>query len=337
MILTRLPDLPPGPETAGNRAFRRWFYSRWGRENAVVCGYARRAEYATLTQRLSVKAVFGGREQYLLPHREIAVDDDTYLVLNEGAAYGSRISGTRAAFSLAVFFRTGMVEEVVRARMRPIDEALSGHAERRQEVRFSEHLRAHDPGVSRRLRALASVVMAGERDEDWLEQALCDLADALLEAESIGRAVEQRLDATRASTRRELARRLRLAADFIASCHTQKVTLAEIARSACLSRFHLIRHFRQLYGMTPHAFLVARRTRTARRLIARGEGNAEIVALASGFGSRHALQRALKRYPARGDADADCAISALDVQSADARLDLPLEQEVACAPPATPP
>ncbi len=41
MILARLPDLPPAPETAANAGFRQAFYRRWGRENAIVCGPAR--------------------------------------------------------------------------------------------------------------------------------------------------------------------------------------------------------------------------------------------------------------------------------------------------------
>ena len=55
MILTTLPDLAPRPETAGNAEFRRRFYARWGRENAIVCGHARHAEYAVHPQTLSVK------------------------------------------------------------------------------------------------------------------------------------------------------------------------------------------------------------------------------------------------------------------------------------------
>ena len=89
MILTSMPDLPPRPLTVGNAAFRESFYQRWGRENAVVCGRTREAEYATHRQTLSIKAAWGGRERYLLSDREVAVDDDHWLVIDEGRAYGS--------------------------------------------------------------------------------------------------------------------------------------------------------------------------------------------------------------------------------------------------------
>ena len=89
MILTSLPDLPPRRETAASAEARRLFYARWGRENAIVCGHALRAEYAVHPQTLSVKLAEGGRERYLLARREVVVDADNYLVLNEGARNGS--------------------------------------------------------------------------------------------------------------------------------------------------------------------------------------------------------------------------------------------------------
>jgi AraC-like DNA-binding protein len=64
---------------------------------------------------------------------------------------------------------------------------------------------------------------------------------------------------------------------------------------ACLSRFHFVRYFRELYGVTPHTFLVRRRASAARRLMAGGQLDPEGVALQVGFGSRASLRRALQR------------------------------------------
>jgi hypothetical protein len=119
VILTSLPDLPPRPATLANAEFRRNFYARWGRENAIVCGQGRDVEYAVLTQQPSIKRVCGGAERSYLRERELAVDDDNYLVLNQGQRYGSRLRGARSVFSFAFFFRPGLVEEVaVRAAWR---------------------------------------------------------------------------------------------------------------------------------------------------------------------------------------------------------------------------
>lgn len=297
MILTQLPDLPPLPETAANAVFRQWFYQRWGRENAVVCGRATVAEYSAIPQCLSIKTARGGRERYFLPQRELVVDDDSFLILNHGQTYGSRLDAQRPAESLAVFFRPGLLAQVRAARRQSPAQALDDGDPSPQGFEFSEHLRPHTPAVSMRLARLRDAVQAGERSEDWLEQHLLLLATAMLDLEADEDRAIQRLPAARAATRRELARRLRLAADCIASRHAEPLTLDDLAQAACLSRFHFLRYFAQFYGLTPYASLMRKRAQAAQRLLAGGETDRERVAQRCGFGTRWALQRALRRFP----------------------------------------
>jgi len=49
-------------------SFRPSFYTRWGRENCVISARTRRCEYPQFRQRLSIKAAWGGREDYLVDH-----------------------------------------------------------------------------------------------------------------------------------------------------------------------------------------------------------------------------------------------------------------------------
>jgi hypothetical protein len=60
MILTELPDLPPRPETPANAAFRRDYVARWGKENTVLCGRSRLAEYPRVNHPLSIKMAWAG-------------------------------------------------------------------------------------------------------------------------------------------------------------------------------------------------------------------------------------------------------------------------------------
>lgn len=297
MILTTLPDLPPRPETTENAASRRRFYERWGRENAVVCGPAWHVEFARHVQTLSIKMACGGSgERYLLPRHDLLVDDDSYLVLDEGTRYGSVVRTRQPVHSFAVFFRPGMADEVLLARQQSLGQALDGGAGSTSPVGFRPHLRRHDAIVSPRLRRLWRAVQQGERDEDWLEEELLALVSALLGAEhAIVPREGQR--GPRADARDELSRRLRLAADFIDSNATAPMTLARMAEVACLSKYHFVREFGRLFGCTPHAWLTRKRAGIARRLMAQGERDAELIAQASGLGSRWALRRALARWP----------------------------------------
>ena len=295
MILTTLPDLPPLPETNANAEFRRRFYARWGKENAVICGRSTFAEYATMTQTLSIKMAWRGRERYRLRHREINVDDENYLILNEGSSYGSVLKAPRPACTFAVFMRPGMHREVHAARRLTAVRALAQPDAGALDGEFSEHLRRHDERVSPILRHICDSVFDGERSETWLEEQLLLLVDGMFAAEAIEARAADRLDRAKVSTRAELVRRLRLAADYIESCHAEPIGLDDMARVACLSRFHFVRCFRSFYGVTPHAYLIQRRAAAARRLMRAGIVDAETIAVQTGFGSRSSLRRALGR------------------------------------------
>src|SRR3982751_2911197 len=92
MILTELPDLLPRPETTANAAFRRDYVARWSRENLVLCGQSRFAEYPKVMHPLSIKMAWGGgREVSRLRRRELHVRTGRYLVLNDGEEYGSSL------------------------------------------------------------------------------------------------------------------------------------------------------------------------------------------------------------------------------------------------------
>jgi AraC-like DNA-binding protein len=71
------------------------------------------------------------------------------------------------------------------------------------------------------------------------------------------------------------------------------VALDELAQVAGLNRSHLVRAFRKTMGTTPHAYLLDRRYRAARRLLAAGESPAE-VAVACGFCDQSHLNRVFK-------------------------------------------
>lgn len=317
MILTTLPDLAPRPETAGNAEFRRRFYARWGRENAIVCGHARHAEYAVHPQTLSVKMAAGGRERYFLERREVVVDADNYLVLNEGSRYGSVLRtewpGGAPAWTFALFFRPGLLDEVASARGQSLAAALDAPdtpnppgapstRETPERARtssastapgFAEHLRRHGDAVSARLRHIAQAVHGGERDETWLEEQCTALLSAMLDAEG----PRLREAGPRAAQRAELRRRLHRAADFIESRYTEPLTLDDMAAAACLSRYHLVREFARAFGLSPHAYLTRKRAQAARHLLGVEPGaDREALALHCGFGSRWSLARALARH-----------------------------------------
>ncbi|MEO8526451.1 MAG: AraC family transcriptional regulator [Caldimonas sp.] len=293
MILTELPDLPPRPETPGNAAFRRDYVARWGNENTVLCGLTRFAEYPTVMHPLSIKMAWGGREVYRLRRRDIHVREGSYLVLNEGDEYGSTLSSERPATSFSIFIRRGLADEIASARRLGVEKCMAQSADATAAASFSPHLRGLDSHVSPRMRYIYESVMAGERSQSWLDEQAVLLVGDLLRSERAVMDSTLRLPAAKASTRAELGRRLRLAADHIESHYEQPLPLETLAQVACMSPFHFVRYFALLHGVTPHAYLVKCRAAAARQMVEAGCTDLELIAERSGFGSRSSLYRAL--------------------------------------------
>jgi AraC-like DNA-binding protein len=72
------------------------------------------------------------------------------------------------------------------------------------------------------------------------------------------------------------------------------VSLAELAALSGVCRFQLLRGFAREMGITPHAYLVQRRVRLARRLLAAGRTPAQAAAQA-GFADQSHMTRAFVR------------------------------------------
>jgi AraC family transcriptional regulator len=273
--------------------FRRWFYQHWGRENCIVWARARQVEMPALEQRLSIKAAWGGREEYFIDGRRVAVDDHTFMVLNDGRSYGSRLDSPTPVTSFAIFFRPGMAGDVARCH-ELTDPALLDDPAGTRARGFGEQLRTHDARISPVLRFIRHHVERGLDDEGWYEEQLYFLLGRMQSLHGDDCAGTARVPAARAGTRQEIFRRLGRCVDFIHTHYRQPLGLTEIAHAAHLSPYHCLRLFRSVHGCTPVAYLRQRRLQEGLRMLRQGELAVDEIAARAGLGNRTTLFRQLR-------------------------------------------
>ncbi len=226
--------------------------------------------------RLCVRTVVAGRESLLREHRNLRLDPDNYLIQNRPADVGAQscIEGR----SLVLIFSARQIERALDGAVLP---------------RFHEHLRLKDDPAGAQLHTLEAALRSGNAGAQWLDAQFVALLQTMLRVEDELNQSALRIHCVKPATRQELLRRVLLATDFILSHFELPLQLDDIAQAARLSRFHLVRLFRQVLGVTPHAYLLKQRLRAARRLLASRDGDLNQIAVTSGFGNRWSLFRRL--------------------------------------------
>ena len=120
------------------------------RENCIVSGLGRNAEYLPFQQRLSVKLARGGRERYYVDGRSIAVDDDSFLIMNDNRMYASRFEIERR-HRVVLDSSSGREwprRSSARSRRRSRRALVEGAGDSARPVEFAEVLQPHDAIVS---------------------------------------------------------------------------------------------------------------------------------------------------------------------------------------------
>ena len=143
-----------------------------------------------------------------------------------------------------------------------------------------------DPDLAGRLWALHCSLE--NPDLSLLEQ---EAALTLVMTELVSRHAETRPAPGRAGKDPRAVRRTK---EYIRAHLDRNISLAELSLLAGLSRFHLLRVFKEAVGLTPHAFLLQVRLNQARSLLSRGEPIAQ-AALDSGFFDQSHLNRVFRK------------------------------------------
>jgi AraC family transcriptional regulator len=270
---------------------------RWGRENCVMLRRARRAELGPRIHTLSIRAAWGGTELCRVGGREIGVDDDSFLILNHGRSCSSSLRATHPMESLVICFRPGLAEGACGAMAVSLDRALAdGPTVPVVEPEFIENLQPHDRCVTPVLRFIRAHALQGLDDDSWYEEQLHFLLERMQRHGSEIQERVQSLQLARAATRREVFRRIGYATDFMQTHYARPIDLDEIAKVACLSKYHFLRLFALVHGMTPFSYLQRKRARVALRLLRTTAFTVAEVACSVGFGQRTTVLRQIRRW-----------------------------------------
>ncbi|MBY0505181.1 MAG: AraC family transcriptional regulator [Bryobacteraceae bacterium] len=264
--------------------------ARLGVDNVLLHARAKRHEVRNYAGPLSIKTVLAGRVAWTVAGRDLVVDPASFLILPAGQEYSMHIDAPRPVETCCAFFAPGFVERTVFDAISPLEQSLDP-AERLGPV--APYLAAVHHDAERALVGRAqSLVHRGRHSlapSGWEEDFLL-LAIELMRFSRLIREQAARIPAAKSSTRAELFRRLLIGREYMHSRLAGPVSLADVARSACLSPFHFHRAFTQAFQKTPHHYLTSLRLAQARGMLERGSRVLD-ACLDAGFVSPAAFTR----------------------------------------------
>lgn len=229
----------------------------------------------------SVKFVLAGEEVYSVRGRTRRLRAGEFLLMDEGADFVVRTSGADATIGMCVYLAgPDGAGEALRERLEIAPPLLGGGA--------------RDP-LSRLLGGYARRFAASPDGAPLPAAAIREISigafDFLARLDEAG----ERLGAVKASTRLEILQRVRRAHDFLHDHADRPVTLDELAAAAALSKFHLARSFREVFGAAPLAFHRELRISRAADALRTGVATPTELAAELGYKSPSSFTRAFHR------------------------------------------
>jgi AraC-like DNA-binding protein len=233
---------------------------------------------------LSLKTVFAGAERYEFPDRVTTVTPGQILFVKPDVTYSSSIRTAGKTDSFSLFLPAPLIRSLVTSRQ--VDTFLGSS--------LGSTSLPGLPKVAKGLERVAKAIELG--DELGSDAALVELVAASGAAiEDVGEAAE-RLTVTNMRTRAELMRRVLLCRELLHDHVEPGISLARLAEETCLSEFHLMRCFRQCFGISVAQYLVRLRMLRAAELLATGRYQVTDVARRCGYADLSAFGRAFRRY-----------------------------------------
>lgn len=263
--------------------------------NRVVFSSFKTFEHAGLSSGISVKYVHTGQEIYEVEGKEYPVSAGQFLILSGHKQVGVCIHHTEEVEGICLFIDNHLFNQHQHFQRNNASHLLDNTSSNDQsEVCLTTQVFAAN--LSPLAQLLQGVYAQKENmTETSLENTCYQLATQLSKHNNCTSRQQGSIDALKKTTREELYRRLLQALSFIHDQLDQKLLIRDIATAACLSEYHLMRTFKQCFGLSVQQYMQRERMRRARHLLQEGQHTVSEVAMACGFADLQYFSKTFKK------------------------------------------
>ena len=241
--------------------------------------------FPELVTPLTVKFSLFGTVNYKTPHGEYKVNSD-YLIINEGQQCSGFVDSETAVEVISVFFGSGFASEVLGNLTAPEDKLiLNPQVKNSQPVQFFEKLYPIDNLVMPVIMKMKIASKVKFEDPVWWEEHFYELLEKMILVHRNVYKTVEKLPPVKLSTKTDLYKRISKAKEYIDANFTEPLTLEGISGEACISRYHFLRLFKDVFSETPYQYISRLRIRKAVALLTSGSMPVTHICSEVGFDS----------------------------------------------------
>ncbi|MED1865032.1 AraC family transcriptional regulator [Fictibacillus nanhaiensis] len=244
---------------------------------------------------LSIKTFSNGRAHYKTNRGYFAVEEGSYLLLNQGP-YTITIDEQKEVESFCVFFQEDFANDVFRnlsaSNHQLLDDPFSHHTS----ASFFEKTYEQSPFLTHHMNLLKYKINQYPNDSSLLDEQFHSIMTSLLLEQMKSFKEIDRLDLVRKSTREEIYKRVSIAHEYIKAFYDKQLTLDEIATVSCLSPNHLLRNYSSIYKKTPFQHITDLRIAKSIALLKTSECSMTDIAYEIGLNNPVSFSRLFKQH-----------------------------------------
>lgn len=225
------------------------------------------------------------------------VNENVYCLSNKGQSYDLHIPKNEKAETFNIHFGERLYHDVVASMMQKhcaqLDNALT---ENRISLDLLPKTEWKSPALKRKLNYLQRFCRTAKNDYSLEhEYELLSYLLAFLLTEAVNKLIKtERISALKSATRVELLRRISIAVDYCHENTFSEISLDELSQICGLSKFHLLRVFKEVYGITPRKYAAHLRLTKAKELLTTKTLSLSEIAHSLGFSELSAFTRFFK-------------------------------------------
>jgi AraC-like DNA-binding protein len=263
-------------------------------DDVIIHSRLRDFEKSVSDSGLSIKLGHIGTERYFFKNQQVSLQRGEYLLVNRHQSFDCFLRSATPVEGFCFYLSPRLIQEAASGLSRSTEDLLDHPVPKtNQAPRFLEKIYRTDENELGNYLEQLRPALAAHQQLDF-NQVFFDVTTALLRTHWHTEQEMQGINCTRRSTREELYRRLCAARQYIFDNYCNDLQLEELAKAALLSKFHLLRTYKQAFGITPYQQVLELRLHKATRLVQEGD-NLSSVARELGFSDRRSFTKAFKK------------------------------------------